>query len=72
MNLKRLTEYSTALVQEFCKGDHPITCAFSGAEDIVVLDLIQRTTRLIPVFAVDTARLMEVYEHAHPRAQRGG
>jgi integrase/recombinase XerC len=22
--------------------------------------------------AVDTARLMEVYEHAHPRAQRGG
>ena len=22
--------------------------------------------------AVDTARLMEVYEHAHPRAHRGG
>jgi phosphoadenosine phosphosulfate reductase len=57
MNLKRLTEYSTALVQEFCKGDHPITCAFSGAEDVVVLDLMQHAKRSVPVFAVDTARL---------------
>ena len=57
MNLDSLTNHSIALIQEFCTDDHSITCAFSGAEDIVVLDLIQRTTRLIPVFAVDTARL---------------
>ena len=57
MNLDSLTNHSIALIQGFCTDDHSITCAFSGAEDIVVLDLIQRTTRLIPVFAVDTARL---------------
>lgn len=57
MNLDQLAEHSTALIQAFCEGDHPITCAFSGAEDVVVLDLMQRATRSIPVFAVDTARL---------------
>jgi len=66
MTLKRLVLHSTALIQEFCKGDQPITCAFSGAEDVVVLDLMQRATRSVPVFAVDTARLHpETVDYIH-------
>ena len=57
MNLDHLVEHSTALIQEFCKSGYPITCAFSGAEDVVVLDLMQRSKCFVPIFAVDTARL---------------
>ena len=57
MTLDALTEHSIALIQKFCADDHSITCAFSGAEDVVVLDLLRRANRSMPVFAVDTARL---------------
>ena len=63
MSITTLTAHSIALIQDLCRGDATITCAFSGAEDIVVLDLIHRSKLNVPVFALDTGRL-----HAETRA----
>ena len=57
MNIGLLAEHSIALIQDLCDGDDAITWAFSGAEDIVVLDLIHQSNCRVPVFAVDTGRL---------------
>jgi|TARA_B110000285_G_C15094792_1_gene601280 phosphoadenosine phosphosulfate reductase len=57
MSIGPLSEHAIALIHDLCSRDDAITCAFSGAEDIVVLDLIHRSNLRVPVFAVDTGRL---------------